>query len=275
MKLYISADMEGATGVTGTDDVMSDKPAYERFRKLLTKDVNAAIEGAIQGGADKIVVNEAHADKKNILIEELYEDAEMISGPTRFLGMMEGIDETFDAAFFIGYHSRAGTQAGVLNHTISGRQIYNIRLNGDLIGEFGLNALVAGHFGVPIVLVTGDDKVCKEAKDFLGNLETVQVKVGIDRFVAKCLPPIKTSKMITESARKALENLSNFKPIKVDGPIKIEIEFMTTAMAASLTMLPNVTREGPREISFTSGNMVEANKLIMASIYLANRATQA
>jgi len=275
MKVYISADMEGATGVTGMEDVMSEKPAYERFRKLLTLDVNAAIEGAIESGAKSVVVNEAHGNKNNILIEELHSEAEMITGRTRFLCMMEGIDKSFDAVFLIAYHARAGTQAAVLNHTISGSQIYNLRLNGKLIGELGLSTLIAGYHDVPVVLVSGDDKVCKEAIEFIGNIETVQVKEGIDRYVAKCLTPAKTSKMIKASANKALKNLGNYKAVKLNGPVKVEIDFMNTAMAASAALIPSIKRESSRTISYVSDNIIDAYKLILNSVFLAMRTTKA
>ncbi len=263
--------MEGATGVTGIDDVMEDKSAYERFRKLLTKDVNAAVEGAIKGGATQVIINEAHGFKRNILIEELHEQAEMITGPTRFLCMMEGIDETFAAAFFIGYHARVGTQAAVLNHTISGSQIYNLRLNGNEIGELGLNILVAGYYDVPVILVSGDDKVCAEAKSFLKDVEVAQVKEGIDRYVAKCLTPAKTTKVIRDSAEKALKNLERFKTIKIKERIQIEINFMDTSMAASAALIPTVNRLNSRTVSFSTENIVQAYKLILNCVFLAVR----
>ncbi len=274
IKIYISADMEGATGVTGAADVSDDKPAYERFRKLLTKDVNAAVEGAFEGGAKNVVVNEAHANKRNILLEELHEEAEMISGPTRFLCMMEGINESFDGVFLIGYHARGGTQAAVLNHTISGSQIYNIRLNGNLIGELGLSVLMAGQFGVPVILVSGDDKVCAEAQEFIPFVETAQVKVGIDRYVAKCLTPTKTSHMIKEAAIRALKNIKNYKPVKIEGSIKMEIDFMNTSQAASAELLPGTKREGSRTISYVSNNYQDAYKFILNSMFLASRTSR-
>ena len=271
MKVYISADMVGATGVTGWKDVTPGEPSYERFRKLLTRDVNAAIEGAIQGGATQIVVNEAHGSKKNILIEELHADAEMISGPTQFLGMMEGISDEFDCAFFIGYHARAGTQEAVLNHTMSSSQIFNIKLNGTLIGELGINARIAGYFGVPVVLVTGDNKIGSEAKELLGNIETVQVKEAIDKYVAKCLTPTKTSNLIRKTAKKAIENLNQYKVLKTTSPIEGEIEFKTTAKAASAALVPTVERKGSRSISYICEDIISFYRLIKVCLIVANR----
>jgi D-amino peptidase len=272
MRIYLSVDMEGATGVTGPDDVNPGKPAYERFRKLLTRDVNAAIEGANKGGATKIVVNEAHNGMRNILIEELNPKAEMISGFTKPLCMMEGIDETFDAAFLIAYHARAGTKAGVLNHTLFGKEIVNIKINEKLVGETAISSILAGYFGVPVVLVTGDDKVAREAVDLLGDVETAIVKEGMDRYVAKCLTPEESARKIKESAEKAMGRVKEFKPYEVKTPIKFEVEFISTAMAALTTLIPGVKREESRTISLTSQNILEGYKKFWAALLLSSTA---
>lgn len=272
MKIYLSVDMEGATGVTGPDDVNPGKPAYERFRKLLTRDVNAAIEGAIKGGATKIVVNEAHNGMRNILIEELNPKAEMISGFTKPLCMMEGIDKTFDAAFLIAYHARAGTKAGILNHTLFGKEIVNIKINEKLVGETAISSILAGYFGVPVVLVTGDDKVAREAVDLLGDVETAIVKEGMDRYVAKCLTPEESAIKIRESAESALKRVKKFKPYKAETPIKFEVELISTAMAAVATLIPSVRREEPRTISLTSKDVLEGYKKFWAALLLSSTA---
>ncbi len=271
MKVYISADMEGATGVTGWKDVTVGEASYERFRKLLTQDVNAAIEGAIKGGATKVIVNEAHDTKKNILLEDLHSEAEMISGPTQFLGMMEGISNDFNAAFFIGYHARAGTPEAILNHTMSSAQVFNLWLNKNLIGELGLNSYVAGHFGVPVILVSGDDKLCLEARNLLGSVETVEVKKSIDMYVAKCLTPVKTSKLIQEAAKEALENLSQYKPLKIGNNIKGEIQFKTTSKAASAALIPSVERKDSTTVAFTCENIIDFYMLFKICLIIANR----
>jgi len=272
LKIYLSADMEGATGVTGPDDVNPSKPAYERFRKLLTSDVNAAIEGAIKGGASKIVVNEAHNGMRNILIEELNSKAEIISGFTKPLCMMEGIYNTFDAAFLIAYHARAGAEAGILNHTLFGRTIVNIKINENSVGEAAISSILAGYFGVPIVLVTGDDKVAREAVDLLGDVETAIVKEGIDRYVARCLTPEESAKKIRESAERALRRVKELKPYKVETPITFEVEFVSTAMAALATLIPDVKREESRTISLTSPDVLEGYKKFWATLLLSSTA---
>lgn len=273
MKVYLSADMEGATGVTGSDDVNPAKPEYQRFRKLLTRDVNAAIEGAIEGGAEKAVVNEAHFRMRNILIEELNPKAEMISGSTKPLCMMEGIDKTFDAAFLLAYHARAGTQAAVLNHTLFGATIVDVRINEDLVGEIAISSILAGYFDVPVVLVTGDDKATREAINLLGDVETAVVKQGIDRYVAKCLTPEESVGRIRESAERALRRVKDFKPYRIETPIKFEVEFVSTAMAAVATLIPCVERKGPRTISLTSQNVLEGFGTFWAALQLSSTAT--
>lgn len=271
MKVFISADMEGASGVTGINDTEPGQPAYERFKKLLTRDVNAAIEGALKGGARKIFVNDAHYWGRNLMIEELNPKAELISGSNKPLVMMEGIDKTFDAAFFIAYHAKAGTQAAVMNHTMFWN-VLNIQVNDESVGEFGLSAMVAGHFGVPAVLVTGDDKMAKEALELLGNIETVTVKKGIDFVTARCLSPEESAAKIKKAAERALMHINEFRPYKIKTPIIFEIEFPWTSMAATAALISGVTRKAPRTISFTAQDAVEGDQMLMATLQLANTA---
>lgn len=271
MKVYISADMEGATGVTARADVVPGSPSYNRFRRMLTGDVNAAVEGAIEGGATQVLVNEAHGSKRNILLEDLHPGAEMISGRTQPLGMMEGIGEGFDAAFFIGYHAMAGTAAGILNHTFSSAQVYNLSLNGEKIGETGMNSLLAGHFKVPIVMISGDDKLCNEARAFLGNVETAVVKESIDRYVARCLTPGKTTQMIKNAAKKSLENISSYAPVNIDPPLHMEIQFMRTSKAAAASLVPSVERKDSRTVAFTCDSIIDAYNLITVCLAVSKR----
>jgi D-amino peptidase len=269
MKVFISADMEGTTGVTAWDDVNPEKPSYQRFRKFLTRDVNAAIEGAIEAGATEVVVNEAHDGMRNILIEELNTKARMITGfEGKKLCMMEGIDETFDAVFLVAYHAKAGTDAGILNHTLIG-SIHNFWINDVLVGESGISASLAGHYNVPVVLVTGDDKVAKEAKDLLGNPETAIVKEGIDRYSAKCLTPEESSGRIRQAAKKALTRLKEYKPYRVKTPVKLDVEFTSANMASLASSIPGVVREGTRKISLTSKDVVAGWNIVWPSILLS------
>lgn len=270
MKVFISADMEGATGVTGWDDVGPGKQPYERFRKLLTGDVNAAIEGALEAGATEVLVNEAHDGMRNILIEELNPGARMISGfRGKRLCMMEGIDEGFDAVFLVGYHARAGTDAAILNHTLF-LSVHNFRINGIPVGEAGISAALAGHYDVPVVLVTGDDKVATEARALLGIVSTAVVKEGISRYSAKCLTPEESGARIRQAAKEALGMAAEtYKP---EFPVKLDVEFTSPDMAATASTVPGVVRERPRTVSHTAEDFLGAWSVIFPAMMLATTA---
>ncbi len=260
--------MEGATGVTNRRDVIEGKPGYDRFRKMMTGDVNAAVAGAFDSGAREVLVNDSHNTMRNVLLEELDPRASLISGLNKPLCMMQGIDETFDAVFFVGYHARAGTREAVGNHTLLGREVINVRLNGESVGETQLNAAIAGYYNVPVVMVTGDDKLAREAEDVLGDVETAVVKEGIDRWTAKCYPPQETARRIKEAAKGALARLKEFKPFNLDGKVKLEIEFMSTSEASLPTLFPNVVREDSRTVSVTDTDYVRAFKAFLGCLLL-------
>lgn len=269
MKVFISADMEGTTGLTNKAQLVAEGAEYQRFQKLMTGDVNAAIAGAFDAGASEVVVNDSHWMMRNILVEELDSRAQLISGFNKPMCMIEGIDETFDAAIFTGYHARAGTDRGVGNHTILGREIIEIRLNGQPVGETAINAAIAGHFGVPVVMVAGDDMVAREAREYLGDVETAVVKTGLDRWVAKCLTPAASGKLIRETAARALSKVENFRPYKVQTPVTFELEFMSTSEATLASWLPGVVREGPRTVSLVGEDPLRAFRACLACILVA------
>ncbi|MCL5256455.1 MAG: M55 family metallopeptidase [Chloroflexi bacterium] len=269
MKVFISADMEGTTGITNKVELMAGMPEYERFRKLMTGDVNAAVAGAFDAGATEVLVNDSHSTMRNILIEQLDSRAELISGHTKPQCMMEGLDETFDAVVFTGYHSRVGTQVGVGNHTMYGREVNGILLNDRPVGEIAINAAIAGHYNVPVVMIAGDDAATKEAREYLGEVETVAVKSGIDRWTAKCLTPSASGKLIREATAKALANLSRFQPFKVTTPVKFELELFSTPEAAVASYIPTAVRTGPRSVSLTGDDILSAYRAMLAALMLA------
>ena len=268
MKVFISADMEGATGVTNMLDVVEGKAGYERFRKMMTGDVDAAIAGAFDGGAKEVLVNDSHYSMRNVLLEELDPRASLISGFSKPLCMMQGLDETFDAVFFVGFHAKAGTQEAVGNHTLLGREVIDIRLNGQSIGETQINAGIAGYYNIPVVMVSGDDKLVREAKNVLGDVETAVVKEGIDRWTARCYSPKESARRITDAARNALKRLNDFKPFRVSGKVKFEIEFMSTSEAALPPLFPNVVRENARTVSVSDTDYVRAFKAFFGCLLL-------
>src|SRR5262249_37109567 len=189
VKVFISVDMEGVSGITDPEDVLPDGADYQRGRVFMTGDANAAVLGAYDGGADEVLVNDSHWIMRILLLEELDPRARKIKVFHKTLCMVQGLDESYDGAVFIGYHSCAGTEGGVLNHTMLGKEIQNIYLNGEPTGETRLNAAFAGHFGVPVLLVAGDAAVCDEARRGLGDIETGAGQDGVDKFRAKHLHP--------------------------------------------------------------------------------------
>lgn len=272
MKVFISADMEGASGVTDWGDVDIGKSGYERFRKFLTRDVNAAIEGALEAGAKEILVNEAHDGMRNIFLEELNPKAKMISGfRGKQLCMMEGVNDSFDAVFLIAYHAKAGTTGAILNHTLT-LSIHNFWINGVHVGEAGISSALAGHYNVPVVLVSGDDKVCEEVTNLLGKVETAIVKKGVSRYSAECLTPEESSLKIKQAAINALKNIEKYKPYNTGKPVKFEVEFTSPDMASLASAIPGVELADPRKISHTSESVSEGWKVVWAAIILAGNA---
>lgn len=267
MKVYISVDMEGGTGVASAKH-MADA-GYVRMCKLLTQDVNAAIAGAYEAGATEVLVNDAHGSMTNILIEDLDERACLISGSNKQLLQMEGINESFDAVFFIGYHAHEGNEDAVMNHTIFGGAVTEIKRNGVVVGETAINAGIAGAYGVPVTLVVGDDILCQEAKHFLGEVETVAVKEAIDRFAAKLLPPKRSQELIRAAAKRSLERLATMQPHTVAGPVEFQITTKLTSMAHMCTLFPTVERRGSKVIAVSSDCYLSAYKQLMGCLIVS------
>lgn len=266
MRVLISADMEGVTGVTCPDDVRPGSARWEYFRRFLTGDVNAAVDGFIAAGADEVVVNEAHANKRNLLLDELDRRAEAIIGTHKIFGMMEGIDAEVDAVAFVGYHAGAGEQ-GVLSHTYLGQTVLGVRINGSAASEGRMNALLAAEFGVPVVLVTGDDLTCADAESWAPGARRVAVKRCVDRYTAQCLPPAVTAGLIRDAATGSLRALPAVRP--ASGPFTYEVDFDATQPVIACTAVPGVERTGPRTVSFTLPTMARAIRCFRVVTVLA------
>ncbi len=270
MKILIAADMEGITGVTTWDQVDTKHPEYARFRKLMTWDVNAAIRGAFDAGATEVIVADGHSLGSNILVEELDRRARLNSGSPSPFSMMQGIDESVNAVFFIGYHARNGSPSAILDHTWSSRTVANIWLNDLLTGEYGLNAALAGHFGVPVIMAAGDQTACKQMTELLGDLETAVVKQASGRFAAECLAPEVTQELIYAAASRAVERLAENDvpdPFVLDTPVRVAIEFFTSDMADKASLVPFTEREGTC-VSFTAPEMTSAYSAFRAMVTL-------
>jgi D-amino peptidase len=271
MKILIATDMEGITGVTTWDQVTPGHAEYARFRRRMTEDVNAAIRGACDAGADEIVVADGHWNASNILIEELDPRARLNTGSPSPFSMMQGIDETVDGVIFIGYHARNGSPDAVLDHTWSSRTVANVWLNEILTGEYGLNAALAGHFGVPVIMVSGDQTACAQVSELLGDVETAVVKQASARFAAECLSPEVTQDMICLSGQRAVERLIKGEapdPFVLETPVTVTVEFFSSDMADRATRIPLTKREGTRA-SLTLPDMEAAYNGFRAMVMLA------
>jgi D-amino peptidase len=271
MKILIAVDMEGITGVTTWDQVTPGHAEYARFRKLMTQDVNAAVRGAYEAGADEAIVADGHWHGSNILIEEVDPRARLNSGSPSPFSMMQGIDESVDAVFFIGYHARNGSANAILDHTWSSRTVANVWLNDLLTGEYGLNAAVAGHYGVPVIMASGDQTACAQISELLGDMEMAVVKQASGRFAAECLAPQVAQELIYESACRAVERLSEgdaTDPFVLDVPIRVSVEFFTSDMADRAALLPYTEREGTR-VTFPAKEMEAAYRAFRSMVSLA------
>jgi D-amino peptidase len=256
MKFLISADMEGATGVTWPADVEPGTEQWQRCRSMFTSDVNAAVAGLFDGGADEVVVNEAHSTMRNLLLEEFDERASMITGRHKDLTMVEGVQAgDVDGAVFLGYHAGAGAE-GVLAHTYLPNSITGVWVDDAPASEGRLNALVTAEYGTPVVLVTGDDRACADAAAYAPEAHTVPVKDYVSRYAARCRPPARTSAEIRQAA-KASTALARRRVPATAGPFTVEIEVDATQLADFACMVPTVERIGERRVRYVAPNAYE------------------
>jgi D-amino peptidase len=272
MKILIATDMEGITGVTTWDHVTPGHAEYARFRKLMTQDVNAAIRGAYDADAEEVIIADGHWNGSNILVEELDPRARLNTGSPSPFSMMQGIDENIDGVMFVGYHARNGSPNAILDHTWSSRTVSNIWLNDILTGEYGLNGAVAGHFGAPVIMVSGDQTACAQMTELLGNVETAVVKQASGRYAAECLAPPVTQEMICMCAQRAVQRLAQRDvpyPFVLGTPITVTVEFFTSDMADRATRIPFTKREGTR-VSLTVEEMASAYNGFRAMVMLAS-----
>lgn len=249
MKIYVSVDIEGVSGVVHADMMMPSQLEYGRGRRLMTKDANAAIAGIADAGADYILVADGHGPMRNILVEELDQRAHLMTGTgdAREACQLEGADtESFDAAVFVGYHAMAKSTKAIHPHTIAGAVVSEIRINGRPHGETGLNAAVLASLGIPTIMVTGDVTTMREAREFLGdNIETVQVKEARGHNAAICRPLEACYADISAAAKRAVENLGAVKLYVPEDPWTLEIDFNNMAQCNRASRTANVERTGP------------------------------
>ena len=259
LKIFISADMEGVAGVS-TWDVQANAKGreYEEFRRIMTQEVNAAVEGAYDAGATEVVVADSHGDAQNIDITLLDKRAELIRAWPRPLGMMEGIDSSFAAVVFIGYHATEGTAGAVLAHTFTGTM--GIKLNGVEVPEAGFNGAIAGDFGVPVVFVSGDQVIGEQSRKLFGPIETVAVKQSIGYHAAKMMSPEKAQALIRAGVTKGIQRRGEIKPYRVSQPIAMEIRFHDAIQAEIVSYLPQTKRTDGNTVLFMAKDMSEASR---------------
>lgn len=271
LKVFVSVDMEGIWGVVHSDQTSADSRDYSYARKWMAEDVNAVVEGLLEAGATEVVVNDSHGSMRNILPQDFHPKASLISGSPKPLSMMQGIDGSFAACIFVGYHAKAGTTSSVLDHTISGSTMKSIKINGLELPELGINGAIAGYFKVPVIMLSGDAETCRQAKTILGSeVVTADVKEGLGRFAARLLPADEARRRLKEGAKQALLKRDKIAPFKLNPPLNFELEFQTSAQAEMPALLPQVKRTGPRTVTFTANDYLEGFKLMRAIIALAS-----
>lgn len=272
MKLFISADIEGIAGVA-TIQQLTTNAEYQRFRKIMTAEVNAAVRGAYNGGAKEVVVADGHGNMSNIIIEELDPRARLVSGNNRVMCQLEGLDNTFDGIIFVGHHGRESASDAVISHTLAGICVKEIKINNQIVGETEMNAMVAGSLGIPALFISGDDQYVAEVKETLPDIEAVVVKFARDRLAAELIHPEVVHEEIEQKVASSLTKINQIKPLKLEGPITFEIEFKGPQQAKMTTTLPTVEMINPTRIQFTCDDMVTAYKHMWGCVIIAIAST--
>ena len=262
LKIYISADMEGVVGAVTADQLGPTGFEYGRFREFMTAEVNAAIQAAFEAGATEVVVSDSHGNGENLLIEKLPPNVTVIRSWPRPLGMMAGIDSTFDGVIFLGYHTATTNVEGVRAHTISSARLADVRLNGISVSEAGLNAAIAGHFNVPVIMVSGDDAVVGETKRLLGDVEGATVKWALGFHSARTLTPEAAYQLIRERVKAAIARIGGFKPYKIANPVRLEVRFKNYRPSEVLAYLSIIERIDSHSIRFTGKDILEVSKFM-------------
>ena len=262
LKIYISADMEGVVGVVTADQLGPQGFEYNRFREFMTEEVKAATEAAFEAGATEVVISDSHGNGENLLIEKLPKNVTIVRSWPRPLMMMQGIDETFDGAIFIGYHTSTNNMTGVRAHTISSARLADVRLNGVSMPEAGINAAIAGHFNVPVIMISGDDAVVKEVTDLLGPIEGAVVKWAYGFHSARTLTPEAAYDVIREKVKRAIGRIKVFKPYKLKEPVQLDVRFKGYRPSELLSYLSIVERTDSHSIRFKGKDIVEVSRFL-------------
>jgi D-amino peptidase len=262
LKVYISADMEGVAGVVTGDQLLPTGFEYDRFRGFMTAEVLAAIQRARDAGATTIVVSDSHGNGENLLIERFPADVSLIRSWPRPLMMMEGIDSSFAAVVFIGYHASTNSMTGVRAHTMSSATLTSVELNGVVVPESGFNAAIAGYFGVPVVAISGDESAVGEAQRLLGNLEGAVVKRSISFHAAQTMTPEAAQALIREKVKAGILRRGELKPYVLTNPVRLDVSFKNYRQAELLGYLSIVQRTTSHSIRFIGRDILETSKFM-------------
>lgn len=256
LKILISCDMEGIAGIVSDDQVSRSGQDYQRAREVMTKEVNYAVQGAFDGGATEVYVNDSHGSMRNLVPELMHKEAQLITGNLKELSMVEGLKEGIAGVFLVGYHAKRGTINGIHDHTYSGVVVRSVKINDVELGEIGFNALICGSFNVPVLLITGDDQACGEALSLMPHLKTAQVKKAVSRHSAICMHPEKAGELIRAKAKQALKIINEVEPYQLQGPFQLELEVNRTDMADRAQLMPGVTRVAPTTLVYQNDDLV-------------------
>ncbi|UED85717.1 M55 family metallopeptidase [Streptomyces profundus] len=270
MKVLVSVDMEGVSGVVHPTETHPDRYDYERGRALMTADTNSVVAGVLDADPAAVVwVADAHGPFRNLLPEELDRRARLVRGKPRPLGMLGGLDESTDALLLVGYHARAGRGPAVLAHTMNDG-ILDVRVAGRSMGEIGLNAAMAGHLGVPVVLLSGDDSACAELRDLVPGAVTTAVKEALGQGAAVALHPEEARERLRRAAAEAVARRADVPPLAIAGPLEVEVDLSAPSSVDLATLVPGVTRrDGGRTVAFTATDFAEAYRLLLLLAQLA------
>ncbi len=274
MKLYVSCDMEGTAGVCSWMQCdPSNRHEYPIYRRYMSREVRAAIDGARSAGATDVVVNDSHWDMRNVLWDELPDDVRMISGGRKPFSMTEGLRSGFDGAFFTGYHARVGAANGVLAHTYTADSLYNVRINGVACSEALLNAAMAGMFGIPLLLLSGDRVVVEHVKQYMPWVNGVVVKEGIGHYAADSMTPKAAQDALCDAAARAVRDAAKAKPFTFDSPMTMEIDTARVEHADFIELMPGFTRVDGRTLRFVHDDYRMIFRAFVCSFRLAGAAT--
>ena len=266
--IFSSVDLEGCATLVHWDEVRpSADAAYARARRLMTSETDAVLRGAFAAGASRAIVNDSHSVMRNLLLDELDPRIEVVSGRLKPQFMLQGV-EGCDAAFFVGYHGAIGDAQAVMGHTYSPRIIFECRLGGEPVGEMTINAALAGRYGVPVALVSGDRTTLEEARRNLPWAVTVETKASIGYFAADCLSPAVVCSALEEAGARAVRGLKEMKPFVMAPPVEMEIDTMRTSQADMIELVPGMRRIGARSVAYRADDFAEIYRALMAVIYI-------